>query len=230
MNNEQTSRFKDAPWFTNKEVTCVVGGAGGISSWLTVMLARAGFQLIVYDFDTIEEHNMAGQLYDSKSIGKLKVEALSDIVYNFTSTAINAMAEKYDSDSIKHKYMFSGFDNMQARKDMFNNFIIYVNSLKEDGGSETPIFIDGRLSAEQLQIFCVTPDKIEEYKKHLFNDDEVEDAPCTFKQTSHAAAMIASHMVGFFTNHYTNNVIGEIVRDVPFKWEYFIANDFLKVE
>jgi hypothetical protein len=140
------------------------------------------------------------------------------------------MAEKYDSDSIKHRYMFSGFDNMQARKDMFNNFIVYVNSWKEDGGSETPIFIDGRLSAEQLQIFCVTPDKIEEYKKHLFNDDEVEDAPCTFKQTSHAAAMIASHMVGFFTNHYTNNVIGEIVRDVPFKWEYFIANDFLKVE
>ena len=76
---------------------------------------------------------------------------------------------------------------------------------------------------EQLQIFCVTPDKIEEYEQeHLFDDSEVEDAPCTMKQTSHSAAMIASHMVGSFTNHITNIYERELIRDVPFYYEFFI--------
>ena len=76
---------------------------------------------------------------------------------------------------------------------------------------------------EQLQIFCVTPDRIEEYERdHLFDDSEVEDAPCTMKQTSHSAAMIASHMVGLFTNHITNIYEREIIRDIPFYYEYFI--------
>ena len=80
-----------------------------------------------------------------------------------------------------------------------------------------------RLTMEQLQIFCVTPDRIEEYEReHLFDDSEVEDAPCTMKQTSHSAAMIASHMVGLFTNHITNIYEREIIRDIPFYYEYFI--------
>ena len=75
-----------------------------------------------------------------------------------------------------------------------------------------------RLTMEQLQIFCVTPDKIEEYEKHLFDDSEVEDAPCTMKQTSHSAAMIASHMVGLFSNHMTNNAVKDKDRTDLFFW------------
>ena len=85
-----------------------------------------------------------------------------------------------------------------------------------------PIFIDGRLEMEQLQIFCVTPDKMEEYEKTLFDDAIVEDLPCTMKQTSHSAAMIASLMTSFFTNHITNVREGMIVREVPFYHEFFI--------
>ena len=81
-----------------------------------------------------------------------------------------------------------------------------------------------------MQIFCVTPKYISKYKEHLFDDSEVEDAPCTMKQTSHSAAMIASHMTAFFTNHLTNNNSGDIDRTVPFLWEYFIPLDYLKVE
>lgn len=226
MNNIQTVRFKDALWFPKEEMDtqCIVGGAGGIGSWLTLLLARAGFNPTVFDHDVLEEHNMGGQLYDSISVGKNKVVALSTIVKDFSGTEIDILASKYDETSVAHTYMFSGFDNMLARKHMFENFVQYVEGYD---GVETPIYIDGRLSAEQLQIFCVTPDRIEMYKNHLFNDSEIEDAPCTLKQTSHAAAMIASHMVGFFTNHYANNVIGEQIREVPFKWEYLIPINYL---
>jgi hypothetical protein len=50
------------------------------------------------------------------------------------------------------------------------------------------------------------------------------------KQTSHSAAMIASHMVGFFTNHMTNNAVGEKDRTVPFFWEYFIPINYINEE
>ena len=65
---------------------------------------------------------------------------------------------------------------------------------------------------------------------HLFDDTEVQDAPCTMKQTSHSAAMIASHMVGFFTNHMTNNAVEEKDRTVPFFWEYFIPINYINEE
>ncbi|MHA1199668.1 MAG: hypothetical protein ACTSQF_10110, partial [Candidatus Heimdallarchaeaceae archaeon] len=60
------SRFRDASWFGNVETLTtpiVVGGAGGIGSWLTFFLARmlSNNYIFLYDFDTVEEVNMAGQ-------------------------------------------------------------------------------------------------------------------------------------------------------------------------
>lgn len=236
MSQIQFSRFKDAPWFPKEEIQIIVGGAGGIGSWLILMLARAGYKPIVYDFDTIEEHNIGGQLFPSEHIGLTKVESVKRTVKSFANQDITIMNLKYDKDGMHHHYMFSGFDNMEARKDMFHNWKEYVKQWQDDvkGGSEeatnVPVFIDGRLLMEQLTIFCVTPDKIEEYEKNLFDDSEVAAETCTLKQTSHSAAMIAAHMVGFFTNHYTNNVVGEKDRALPFKWEYFIPIDYIEVE
>ena len=241
MTEEHSSRFKDAPWFPKEETNVIVGGAGGIGSWLTLLLSRAGFYPVVYDFDVLEGHNLAGQLYTQKDaeIGALKVDALKGLCKHFADTDITVMAEKYTKDSMTHNYVFSAFDNMQARKDMFAAWKEYVKEWKRDIETEeiegplidsykvVPIYIDGRLTAEQMQIFCVTPDKIEEYEKHLFDDTEVQDAPCTMKQTSHSAAMIASHMVGFFTNHMTNNAVKDKDRTVPFFWEYFIPINYI---
>ena len=239
MTEVHSSRFKDAPWFPKEETNVIVGGAGGIGSWLTLMLSRAGFFPIVYDFDRLEEHNLAGQLYTKSDAEAMvpKVDALKGLCKQFADTDITVMNERYTKDSMSHHYVFSAFDNMQARKDMFNAWCEYVKEWEDfrniaaesvlNTALEEPIFIDGRLTAEQMQIFCVTPDKIEEYKKHLFDDTEVQDAPCTMKQTSHSAAMIASHMVGFFTNHMTNNAVGEKDRTVPFFWEYFIPINYI---
>ena len=240
MTETHSSRFKDAPWFPKEETAIIVGGAGGIGSWLSLLLSRAGFYPIVYDYDRLEEHNLAGQLYtklDAEN-NTLKVDALKGLCKNFADTDITVMNERYTKDSMSHHYVMSAFDNMQARKDMFEAWCDYVREWQEENGIlditkeiegdiDIPIFIDGRLTAEQMQIFCVTPKNISKYKEHLFDDSEVEDAPCTMKQTSHSAAMIASHMVGFFTNHMTNNAEKDITRVLPFLWEYFIPLNYI---
>lgn len=225
MDTAKSSRFKDAPWFPKEEEYVVIGGAGGIGSWLALLITRAGWTPIVYDFDLIEEHNIGGQLYGQKHVTKNKVNALQEVVQDFTSISIMPFNEKVTSKTANHHFMFSAFDNMQARKDMF---AAWKAGLEDEEYRKNAVFIDGRLTMEQLQIFCVTPENMEKYEtEHLFDDSEVEDAPCTLKQTSHSAAMIASHMVGFFTNHITNLRAEDSVRQLPFMWEYFIPVNYV---
>ena len=210
-------RFQGLDWYSQDNApVVVVGGAGGIGSWLAFFLARANFNVTLSDFDTVEEHNIGGQLFKRSQIGKYKAEAVGRNVSEFSTNTINAQIVKITEETATHEFMFSAFDNMDARRAMFKVWKRSWNSMNR------PIFIDGRLNAEQFQIFCVTPENADEYEKvHLFKDSEVEDAPCSAQQTTHTAAMIAGHMVGFFTNHITNINLRDEVREIPFMYEYF---------
>ena len=210
-------RFQGLDWYSQDNApVVVVGGAGGIGSWLSFFLARANFNVILSDFDTVEEHNIGGQLFKRNQIGRYKAEAVGRNVSEFSTNTINAQIVKITEETATHEFMFSAFDNMDARRAMFKVWKRSWNAMNR------PIFIDGRLNAEQFQIFCVTPENADEYEKvHLFNDSEVEDAPCSAQQTTHTAAMIAGHMVGFFTNHITNINLRDEVREIPFMYEYF---------
>ena len=210
-------RFQGLDWYSQDNApVVVVGGAGGIGSWLSFFLARANFNVTLADFDTVEEHNIGGQLFKRNQIGSYKAEAVGRNVSDFSTNTINAQIVKITEETATHEFMFSAFDNMDARRAMFKVWKRSWNSMNR------PIFIDGRLNAEQFQIFCVTPENADEYERiHLFNDSEVEDAPCSAQQTTHTAAMIAGHMVGFFTNHITNINLRDEVREIPFMYEYF---------
>lgn len=213
---QQFDRFKDAPWFPKDREPVLIGGSGGIGSWVTFFLARMGFTPMIYDFDVIEEHNMGGQLFRAEDIGKYKVVALSDITRDFCGMEITSFVAKVDENTPTHHFVFSAFDNMKARRDLFE---VWKKSIP--GCPITPIFIDGRLEMEQLQIYCVTPDRIAEYEATLFDDSAVEDTPCTMKQSSHTAGLIASTMALLFTNHIANIYERQNCRFVPFYYEVF---------
>lgn len=54
-------------------------GCGAIGSLLADTLTRMGLtKITLYDFDTVESHNIANQLYTEQDIGKPKVVALRD--------------------------------------------------------------------------------------------------------------------------------------------------------
>lgn len=218
-------RFKGVDWYPRGDVYTLVGGAGGIGSWLTFLLARAGFKPIVFDFDVLEEHNMSGQLYSKHMIGMQKVDAIKKIVDDFCSMEITVFNEAVTEETFTNQIVFSAFDNMKARQVLFSKW------RDQYQGDPNAIFIDGRLTAEQMQIFCVVGSKDEHIltyqNNYLFDDSEVDDAPCTVRQTSGSAAMIASHMNGFLTNHMSNVYDGSEYRTVPFSWEYFIPMDLL---
>lgn len=210
------NRFKDAEWFSVvRDYNIIVGGIGGIGSWLSLLLSRISPKTMnLYDYDIIEEHNIGGQLFKTNSINNDKTRAIQKIISSFSEYHKVYLYGMYNDNSHHSSVMFSAFDNMEARKIMFEKW-------SSDNNLYKSIFIDGRLEAEGFQIFCVTPENIEEYKKHLFDDKDIPDLPCTLKQTSHFAAMIASFMVTFFTNHVHNINVGEKQREVPFEFSYF---------
>lgn len=195
-------------------------------SWLGLMLSRVGVRVICYDYDHVDEVNLGGQLYGADHVGTAKVTALSNVIAQFSETIYDGVMGPYTKDSVTEACVFSAFDNIEARRIMFHRWESYIDGPDYKGQLRDAIFIDGRLTMEQLQIFSVTGDNgaaRSDYRSNqLPEDSTIPDAPCTLKQTSHSAAMIASHMVATFTNHLTNVAVGEQERFVPYKWEFFI--------
>jgi len=222
ITDEKYLRFKDADWFSTENISVIVAGVGGTGSWSAFFLARAGFNPVVFDNDSYERVNMAGQLVSKKQIGKTKVNAIAETILNYCDKNIITFNQKVDDTTMSNDYIFSCFDNMKSRK------IIFESWMKND--FKNGLLIDLRLSAERMQIFCVTKENTDRYLKHLYSDEEIPDAICTFKQTSHVAGMIAAHAVAFFTNHIVNVKNNEIIRQVPFFYEYFPPFNITKNE
>ena len=56
-------------------------GCGSVGSTLAENLARCGVtKMTLWDFDTVESHNIVNQMFSQQHIGKPKVEALADIL------------------------------------------------------------------------------------------------------------------------------------------------------
>ena len=204
---EQTNRFKDADWLPKNKEAVLVGGAGGIGSWVTFFLTKIGFNAYLYDFDTVETHNLGGQLFKQNAVGKPKVEAVREVVEEYCGVQISTFQEKITETSPGHMYCVSAFDNMEARKTMFNTWKKFALLYPE-----TAIFIDGRLELESFQIFCVTPDRIADYEKHLFSDSVIEEFIKTIDTSKLKNKM---QIVGMVKKKFgENNVDTEIVKSV----------------
>lgn len=212
LQNPKHVRFSDLMWYDPNH-DFIIGGAGGIGSWLCLLLSRAGYYLHIYDMDVVDETNLGGQLYGQNSIGSNKTTATAENITNLSGSSKVDTYGKYGEDSMVTPIMFSAFDNMEARKAMFANW------KKQEDRS---LFIDGRMLAEAYQIFAVLPGHEEEYEKHLFNDSEVEEQPCSAKATSHCGAMISSMMMSILSNHLSNVKLGANLREVPFKTTFEI--------
>ena len=127
--------------------------------------------------------------------------------------------------------MICGFDNMEARKVFFNSWKKYVE-LRPDSEQKHCLFIDGRLAAEEFQVFCIRGDdkyNINRYdNEFLFSDSEADETICSYKQTSFMANMIGSIIINLFVNFCANEV--GACRDLPFFTTYNAIAMYFKTE
>jgi hypothetical protein len=233
---ENTSRFSQAIWY-DKIITkrVALAGIGGIGSYVGFLLSRLNIEkLYIYDPDIVEEVNMSGQLYSISDVNKPKVQALRSMISNY-SLYYKTIAHEELYNPTAHmatEIMMCGFDNMAARKLYFESWLAFVEEFPKI--KENCLFIDGRLAAEEFQVFAIIGNDeraINEYKdKWLFTDTEAEHTLCSYKQTTFMANMIASVMVNLFVNFVANQCSPIIERDVPFKTTYSADTMYFNVK
>lgn len=221
MKKELMTRFSDAPFITEEPLDIIIIGAGGISSWVALFISRLQHNLYVYDHDSFEEHNLGGQCVRERDLGKNKAEAVKDIVSEFSPETSVSTYGKYEEESMTAPIVICGPDNMEVRKLAFEKWAAQ---------KDRELFIDGRLSAETGFVFVVTPGLEEDYRLTLFSDAEGDEPLCSFKQTTHCAAMIGSFITSLFTNWLANKNLGDSVRELPFKTEFIIPLMYFNFE
>ena len=99
---------------------CHIIGCGSIGSNVAELLARYGVERItLWDFDTVEPHNIANQLFTEEDVGAPKTEALARILYKINPRCKTEVRtkEKYDKD-ILNGYVFMCVDNIEVRKEI----------------------------------------------------------------------------------------------------------------
>jgi len=63
-----------------KSMKHVVVGAGGIGAWVSILSAMAGDEVIVFDDDVLEIHNLNRLPFTKEDVGKPKVEVLKKFI------------------------------------------------------------------------------------------------------------------------------------------------------
>lgn len=169
------------PEFAQSKV--VVIWAGGIWVGTVMCLAQMWIKDIsVCDFDDVENHNLASQLYKESDIWKNKVIALRDNVYEFTWITIKVEYDKFNKDMVKDAdIVIMAVDNMATRKEIM-----------EACTSKTIRYLDCRMWGSFFEIHMYIPELEDSlYLKTWFTDEEASPVTCTNKSVSYNTFAIA---------------------------------------
>jgi hypothetical protein len=178
------SKFKDKP------VTVI--GAGGIGAATVVALAKTGFENItVYDFDTIEEHNLPNQLLpiwvgDQDTMEWGKATALFHLVHDLADIAITPVNERY-TDQPLGEIVISAVDSLDARRSIWTQV---------QGSMDTLFFLDGRMAITSMDLYAIdmmSEEAVARYTESLTGN--AEELPCTARATMFNSFIIAGHLV-----------------------------------
>lgn len=225
-----TSRFSGAVWYNKvQEKTVTLAGLGGIGGYVAFLLSRMKpGRIIIYDDDTVELANMSGQFYSNSDISKIKAQAITDMMHNYSNYySITSFNERFTANSSPTDIMICGFDNMVARRAFYNVWKQHVMNMPEELRKHC-LFIDGRLAAEEFQVLCIQGDDNYNMKRYerdwLFTDGEADATLCSYKQTTFMANMIGSIITNLFVNFCANDLEGDekpmIDRSLPFLTSY----------
>jgi tRNA A37 threonylcarbamoyladenosine dehydratase len=182
------------------EVPMVIIGCGGIGSLTILALAKMGcHNLTVYDDDIIEPHNLPNQVYRIEDTGKKKVEAIAEILQQYTGTKIKAHPERVTGQKLRG-LVISGIDTMTDR------IRIWRESVKLNPA--VPLYIDARMGGEVSRIYAVRPVdpfQIQAYESTLYSDTEADPLPCTGRTIIYNTFAIA----GIITSLVKKFLMGE---------------------
>lgn len=109
---------KHIEFFNPSEVQAPIHviGVGALGSRIAELLVRLGIpELHIWDFDTVDAHNITNQIYYDCQIGQKKTEALADILSDINPHVNVIVHEEYKEQNL-NGYVFLSVDNIDLRR------------------------------------------------------------------------------------------------------------------
>ncbi|MDP1690151.1 MAG: ThiF family adenylyltransferase [bacterium] len=151
-----------------------VVGCGATGSRIVLSLAKLGVEHIhAWDFDRVEEHNLANQVFGQGDVGQLKVEALAALVQKDTGVRIQTHAERVDGSQPLGDVVFLLTDTMFSRKE------IWENGLKLK--LRTRLLVETRMGVDNGRVYTLNPNllgHIRAWEEAWYPDEEAEVSAC----------------------------------------------------
>ena len=189
---ERYSRQQDlVPMERLSVCKATVVGVGAIGRQVALQLAAMGIPwLQLVDFDIVEESNLASQGYLEEDLGRMKVEATTDLCSKINrNLEIHAVVDRFKRSMEVGNAVFVCVDQIDTRR-------LIWEAVK----NKVRFFADGRMAAEALRIL-VSCDAASHthYPTTLFAAREAYQGACTAKSTIYCANIAAGLMLVQFT-------------------------------
>ena len=129
--------------------------------------------LRVWDFDVVEGHNIANQVYGVPHIGKKKAEAIAEIIYENTGTKVDVKTVKVNGKQELGNVVFLVTDTMKSRKEIWEKAI--------KGKMTIEAMFEGRMGVDRARVYWaqpILPSHGTNYEKTLYDDGGAEVSPC----------------------------------------------------
>lgn len=165
-------------------------GCGATGSKVAMSLAKLGItNLHLWDFDTVEEHNIANQHFYQADIGFYKAEAMQSLIYEATHQKVDTHIIEAKPGDLFGEIIFLLTDTMKSRKEIYDNCIKYKLN--------TQLLIETRMTADMLRIYAIHTSnlkQLQEYEKTFYADEEAPVSACGASTTVGATADIVAGM------------------------------------
>lgn len=167
-------------------------GSGSVGSFAALSLCKMGVKRAwLYDDDGVSPHNLPNQYFRKQDVGQFKVDALSDILSQFSDADVRPVNRKFRAQRLK-EVVIVATDSMTSRK------VVWEQFKKQP---QARVLIEARMGAElgQVYMICkqpgyqvVSPKDLKFYEERLYSDEEAKELPCTARSIIYNVLMISS--------------------------------------
>jgi len=175
----------------NKHPVTIIG-VGAIGRNVAIQLTAMGVENIrIYDFDTVEEHNIASQGFRDFDVSLKKVEAVANACNDINPNCkMHMLGRRFPvTTDVTNHVIFMCVDSIRMRRFIFNG-------VKD----EVSLMIDTRMVAESFRVLTVNGlISQKKYEESLFSQDEAFPQSCTSKSTIYCANIAAGFAISSFT-------------------------------
>lgn len=213
---------KSLEFFNPKKVKgkCHVIGCGSIGSNVAELLARYGIEdIVLYDFDIVESHNIANQLYTEEDVGKEKTVALAKILYRINPKLKHTLRieGKFENQRLTD-YVFMCVDSVEVRNQIVDS--IKMNTIVK-------AVFDFRTTLYEGQCYFADWSKLRDKRSlkeslNFTHEEAMENTPvsaCGFTlSVAPVVRMTAEMGIANFTNLINNEEIKHLILVQPYSY------------